>query len=194
MRLANLVDFLLVKCPDATILLAQISGVLDQAIIARIGAYNSKMSSIVSSRAGKHIMLVDMTIIKQDQLVTDGIHPNDAAYKIMASQWHDGIQKAVAQGWISAPIGPDPKPDPRSNDQNCHMRRDLALLEPRGTKMGHQCSGGVVWTQLGQIAPGVSDLLPFFTLTQRKRRQWTKEVNTPSFVVGHDSHANDGSI
>ncbi|KAL8924334.1 MAG: hypothetical protein Q9208_004115 [Pyrenodesmia sp. 3 TL-2023] len=105
------------------------------------------MSSLVSSRAGKHIMLVDMMIIKQDQLVTDGIHPNDAAYKIMASQWHDGIKKAVALGWINAPTGPDPKPDPRSNNQNCRMGLG-------GTKMGHQCSGGMVWTQLGQIAPG----------------------------------------
>lgn len=159
MRLGNLVDFLLDKCPDTTILLAQISAVLDQATSSRIDAYNSKMSSLVTSRAGKHMILVDMTTIKQDQLMTDGVHPNDAAYKIMASQWYDGIQKAVTQGWIKASIGPDPKPDPRSNNQNCHLRREFDLLKPRGTKMGHQCSGSVVWTQLGQIAPGVSHLL-----------------------------------
>lgn len=156
MRLGNLVDFLLVKCPDATILLAKLIATKGLGTISRINTYNSQLSSLASSRAGKHIIVVDMTIIKEDQLTSDGIHPNDAGYRIMARQWHDGIKKAAAQGWIKRPVGPDPKPDPRNKDQECHKRRDLALFVPRGTRLGHECSGGVVWSELGQIAHGVS--------------------------------------
>lgn len=158
MRLGNLLDYVLVEFPGATILLAQIFGARNTGTIARIDAYNLKINSLLSSRPGKHIILVDMTSIKTDQLVTDGVHPNDAAYKFMASQWHDGIKQAVTQGWVQAPIGPDPKPDPNVHDENCHQRRDLVRLGPRSTKVGHQCAGGVLWSQLGRIARGVSRL------------------------------------
>lgn len=160
-RLGHLVDYLLVKCPDATILLAQLIAARDPGHNTRIAALNSHMVSLVSSRVGKHIMLVDMTIIKENQLTADGIHPNDAAYKIMASQWRDGIQKAVAQGWVKDPVGPDPRPDPNNHNRNCHNRTALGLLEPENTKLGHQCAGGVGWMEAGKIARGVS--LPSFS-------------------------------
>ncbi|KAL8646858.1 MAG: hypothetical protein Q9210_005893, partial [Variospora velana] len=154
MRLGNLVDYLLAKFADATILLAQLVAARDPGHNARIAAYNSQMSSLVSSRAGKHIILVDMTVITADQLTADGIHPNDAAYEIMASQWHKGIQNAVAQGWVKDPIGPDPQPNPNNPNQSCINRRSLEILEPRGFKTGHQCASGVNWSQVGKIARG----------------------------------------
>ncbi|KAL8959199.1 MAG: hypothetical protein Q9193_003895 [Seirophora villosa] len=157
-RLGNLVDYLLVNCPDAAILLAQLIAARDPGHNTRIAALNSHMVSLVSSRAGKHIMLVDMAIIKENQLTADGIHPNDAAFKIMASQWRDGIQKAVAQGWVKDPVGPDPRPDPRpdpnNHNQNCYNRRAVGLLEPENAKLGHQCAGGVGWMEAGKIARG----------------------------------------
>ncbi|KAL8969093.1 MAG: hypothetical protein Q9197_004527, partial [Variospora fuerteventurae] len=140
--------------PDATILLAQLVAARDPGHNTRIAAYNSHMSSLASSRAGKHIILVDMTIITAAQLTADGIHPNDAAYEIMASQWHKGIQNAVARGWVKDPIGPDPQPDPNNPNQNCINRRSLEAPEPRGLKTGHQCATGVNWSQVGKIARG----------------------------------------
>lgn len=159
-RLGHLLDYLLVNFPDATILLAQLIAARDPGHNTRIAALNSHMVSLVSSRADKHIMLVDMAIIKENQLTADGIHPNDAAYKIMGSQWRDGIQKAVAQGWVKDPVGPDPRPDPNNHNQNCYNRRAVGLLEPENAKLGHQCAGGVGWMGAGKIARGVS--LPYF--------------------------------
>ncbi|KAL8986983.1 MAG: hypothetical protein Q9177_003772, partial [Variospora cf. flavescens] len=154
MRLGNLIDYLLARFPDATILLAQLVAARDPGHNARIAAYNTHMSSLVSSRAGKHITLVDMTIITAAQLTADGIHPNDAAYEIMASQWHKGIQNAVARGWVKDPIGPDPQPDPNNSSQDCINRRSLETPKPRGLKTGHQCASGVNWSQIGKIAGG----------------------------------------
>ncbi|KAI4175392.1 MAG: hypothetical protein LQ348_006177 [Seirophora lacunosa] len=153
-RLGHLLDYLLVNFPDATILLAQLIAARDPGHNTRIAALNSHMVSLVSSRADKHIMLVDMAIIKENQLTADGIHPNDAAYKIMGSQWRDGIQKAVAQGWVKDPVGPDPRPDPNNHNQNCYNRRAVGLLEPENAKLGHQCAGGVGWMGAGKIARG----------------------------------------
>ncbi|KAI4141771.1 MAG: hypothetical protein LQ341_003437 [Variospora aurantia] len=154
MRLGNLIDYLLARFPDATILLAQLVAARDPGHNARITAYNSHMSSLVSSRAGKHIRLVGMTIITATQLAADGIHPNDAAYEIMASQWYKGIQNAVARGWVKDPIGPDPQPDPNNPNQDCIKRRSLETPKPRGLKTGHQCASGVNWSQVGKIARG----------------------------------------
>lgn len=131
-----------------------------------IEAFNIAIALLPVLHSGKHVQVVDMSSIQANQLVEDGIHPNDGAYKFMAGQWLDGIKKAVAQGWVKNPIGPDPKPV-KGSDHDCHKKRSTLaifepraleprMLEPRGTKSGHVCAGGVVWSSTGRIAHGVS--------------------------------------
>ena len=46
-----------------------------------------------------------------------------------------------------------------------HKRMEPVVLEPRGTKSGHQCAGSIVWSPLGKIDTlTVSNLVPSLLL------------------------------
>lgn len=157
-HLDNLMVFLNHELPDAVLLVAKIISSGEPKTNAQIAAFNLAISVWDKVQEGLgnplHVQIVDMTSIGADQLV-DGIHPNDNAYKFMASQWHDAIKEVVKKGWVKNPVGPDPKPMDGAG-QGCHKKRDLAILEPRAHKDGHWCSGPVIWSSSGRLSHGVS--------------------------------------
>jgi hypothetical protein len=36
--------------------------------------------------------------------LSDGLHPNDHGYSLMAQVWYGGIQAAASKGWINPPV------------------------------------------------------------------------------------------
>lgn len=48
-----------------------------------------------------------MSALTTADLYSDGIHPNDTGYAMMATAWNTAIQSAVAAGWVSAPANID---------------------------------------------------------------------------------------
>ncbi|KAL8741218.1 MAG: hypothetical protein Q9190_006156 [Brigantiaea leucoxantha] len=104
-------------CPDATTLVAQIVGSADPRVRKRIDAFNKVVPDNVSQRVkvGSKVLVADMSDMSDmsadnGMLVTDGIHPNDFGYTMMANTWYQGIEDAVGRGWVKAPIGADPNP------------------------------------------------------------------------------------
>lgn len=108
-RLGGLIDELVVVCPDATILVAQLVHAANPLYESRIQLFNNEVPRIVAKRAnaGHRVMVADMRSITKEYLF-DGIHPTDTGYKMMADIWFNGIMAAHAKGWIQRPIGPDP--------------------------------------------------------------------------------------
>ena len=109
-RLASLINAVISACPDATILVAQIIHNSDSATDNRIQTFNSKIPGVVSTviaNGHNNIAAVDFSSVTSD-LLNDGTHPSDAGYQNMGDIWFAAIQKAASNGWIKAPIGPDP--------------------------------------------------------------------------------------
>jgi lysophospholipase L1-like esterase len=105
-HLASLIDEIITTCPDAAILVAQLTPVAGAASEALAQTFNAAVPGIVASRvsAGHSVLVVDMTNYVTVKDLADGLHPNDVGYNLMAQAWYAGIQKAAANGWINAPV------------------------------------------------------------------------------------------
>ncbi|KAG4442317.1 hypothetical protein IFR05_002168 [Cadophora sp. M221] len=105
-RLGNLIDKILVTCPDALVLVSQIVTSGSAATRANILAYNEAIPGVVAARAakGSKVMVVDMfTRLLAPDNYADDLHPNDGGYKIMGDTWSYAIAYGNALGWISPP-------------------------------------------------------------------------------------------
>jgi lysophospholipase L1-like esterase len=132
-RLGSLIDECISACPDAVILVAQLTPIANQQAEALVETFNAAVPGIVATRAdaGKHVLTVDMSSYVNTGDLYDGLHPNDAGYNLMAECWYAGLQAAAANGWINTPV-------PVSGDRH-------------GT-----CTSGVFWDpDHGEIASGV---------------------------------------
>jgi lysophospholipase L1-like esterase len=97
-RLAGIVDTILSADPKLLLFLTQITpGQADKASYnQKVKPYNAAMVGIVSQRAaaGKHIRLMDMNTPflsnanYSTALLANGVHPNDAGYKLMGQTWY----------------------------------------------------------------------------------------------------------
>jgi len=110
-RLANLVDMCSIACPDALILLAQLTPAGTADVEARIQQFNPSVASLATSREqkGMKILAVDMPNFVTPADLKDELHPNDIGYAKMADAWYQGIQQAASRGWLTPPmdgIGP----------------------------------------------------------------------------------------
>jgi lysophospholipase L1-like esterase len=105
-RLGSLIDLCHSTCPDATILVAQLTPAANADVEARIQAFNRAVPGVVDARAknGTKVLAVDMSRYVSAANLTDGLHPNDYGYNQMAVAWHGGIQDAAKKGWIVPPI------------------------------------------------------------------------------------------
>ena len=105
-RLSAMIDQMTSAAPAATILVANLTVGTNANIVAYRAAFNTAIPGIIQAKqaAGKHVAAVDMGAITTSDLVSDGIHPNDAGYQKMADAFNQGIQTAAAAGWIAAPV------------------------------------------------------------------------------------------
>ncbi|KAH8800307.1 hypothetical protein F5884DRAFT_904986 [Xylogone sp. PMI_703] len=167
-RLGSLIDEILDACPDATVLVAQITPIEDTAANSRRLTYNAAIPDVVSARAsqGKHVELVSMEGLTLDDL-KDGLHPTDAGYEMMAEVWMAGIQKVVSNGWIKAPVGPEFVP-PGSGGKGATCP-SLPVWQGYGEKdLGYMIASGIgtngdhvyhatSWDFIGRVASGLGN-------------------------------------
>jgi lysophospholipase L1-like esterase len=95
----SLIDTILRTDPNVLLVVAQIIPTTNDAVNARVRAYNDAIPALVKKRAdsGKHILLVDMygaftanANYKTDYM-NDALHPKDAGYAKMADVWYAAI-------------------------------------------------------------------------------------------------------
>lgn len=113
-RLGTLIDECILACPDAVVIVAQITPLLDPLGDStgedKTVAFNAAVPAIVQQRVSGNnskIVLVDMQnavngLSGSD--LYDGIHPTDAGYAKMANIWMEGLRNASSAGWITAPV------------------------------------------------------------------------------------------
>jgi lysophospholipase L1-like esterase len=105
-RLSALIGQILANDPGVTVLVASLPIGTNANIAAYEPAYNAAIPGIVSAdqAAGEHVEFVNMSALTTADLYSDGIHPNDAGYQLMADAWNGGVEAAAAAGWITAPV------------------------------------------------------------------------------------------
>jgi len=105
-RLGSLIDEIAAACPDAVVIVAQLTPIASSASEANVVAFNAAVPGVVATRAaaGRKVMTVDMSNYVTVGDLADGLHPNDAGYNLTAECWYAGIQQAASNNWISPPI------------------------------------------------------------------------------------------
>ncbi|KAK2693943.1 hypothetical protein QWA68_008380 [Fusarium oxysporum] len=96
-RLKSMVEKMVSKCPDATIII----GMITDGNIAKLAAELSK--------DGSHVLAADFGPF-DDTLLSDCVHPTQKGYEILGDWWYDFIHQ-IPEGWIKDPVGPDPVRD-----------------------------------------------------------------------------------
>ncbi|KAL2074178.1 hypothetical protein VTL71DRAFT_7956 [Oculimacula yallundae] len=105
-RLGALIDMLTTACPDAVILVAQLTPATNAAVEARVEQFNPSIPGLVAARerSGRKIAVVNMTRFVTTADLKDDIHPNDAGYSKMSDAWFEGVQQASLKGWFTPPV------------------------------------------------------------------------------------------
>jgi lysophospholipase L1-like esterase len=105
-RLGALLDGCHTACPDAVILVAQLTPAADPTTQANVNAYNPEIPGLVATKVknGAKVLTVDMTAYVSIENLGDGLHPNDIGYENMAKAWMEGLREAVAKGWVTPPV------------------------------------------------------------------------------------------
>ncbi|HEV2634558.1 MAG TPA: ricin-type beta-trefoil lectin domain protein [Actinocrinis sp.] len=104
-RLSALIDQVTTNDPGVTVLVGNLIQSLNANVAADGPTFNAALPAIIQSKqaAGQHVALVDMyDAIPTSDLISDGIHPNDTGYQLMANAWNTAIQTANSAGWFSA--------------------------------------------------------------------------------------------
>jgi lysophospholipase L1-like esterase len=106
-EMGDTIDGLVKACPDAAILVAQITTSTTPKMAENIAKYDEALVPIVKKRtdAGKHVYLVDMSKlldIKTD--FHDDRHPNDVGHKKLAAKWYEALNEVDGKGWIRDPV------------------------------------------------------------------------------------------
>lgn len=105
-RLSSLIDKIVSACPDAAVIVAQITPIQDANAEARVQTFNAALPDIVASKAnaGKKVLLVDQSAYVTVNDLIDGLHPTGHGYDRMSECWLAGIQQAGVNGWIQTPV------------------------------------------------------------------------------------------
>ncbi|KAL8692502.1 MAG: hypothetical protein Q9224_003943 [Gallowayella concinna] len=109
--MGKVIDDILSSCPDVALLVAEITPFLDPARAVKRAAFNAALKDLIEARSstGKQVSLASMDRFTTQYLnVTDGIHPTDDGYKLLATVWYDAVVTASKKGWIKAPLPLNP--------------------------------------------------------------------------------------
>ncbi|KAI4098930.1 MAG: hypothetical protein L6R37_006228 [Teloschistes peruensis] len=120
-RLSTVIGAAVAACPDAAILVGTLLPLIHpkenpQLSSTDTEAFNSGLLEAVEkyNKEGKHVAVVDMARVNASHISpTDGIHPTDEGYALIAAAWHDGLIVAGAKGWIQQPF-----PESSESQQN----------------------------------------------------------------------------
>ncbi len=98
-RLANLVDDITTRAPDALLVVAAIIPTTNDGTNAKVEPYNAAMEALVEERAsaGKHVVFLDNYAAFRSNpnyktaLMADGLHPNTAGYEVLGQAFYGVI-------------------------------------------------------------------------------------------------------
>jgi lysophospholipase L1-like esterase len=98
-RLGTLVDKIISTAPNALVVVAKITPLLNNATWnSTVNTYNNAIPGLIQTRAaaGKHVILADMnTGFTAPMLSSDGIHPTQSGYNFMGDQWYSVISSVL---------------------------------------------------------------------------------------------------
>lgn len=114
-RLGHLIDKIVKKCPDATVLVAIIIGTCEPHQELNTVQYQALIPGVVKKRFndGKHVLAVNFTSFPMSEMRKDCLHPTNKGYRLIGDYWYDFMTQ-IPKDWIKKPIGPDPD---RSKDK-----------------------------------------------------------------------------
>ncbi|KAJ4120153.1 hypothetical protein NW768_010437 [Fusarium equiseti] len=111
-RLKEMVEKMIYKCPDATILLGMIANTCDSKHYhdqrERTKVYRRHIADVAAglSAKGSKVLAADFGLF-EDSWLSDCVHPTHFGYQVMGDWWFDFIRQ-IPDGWIGKPVGPDP--------------------------------------------------------------------------------------
>ncbi|KAI7770376.1 hypothetical protein LZL87_002747 [Fusarium oxysporum] len=114
-RLKSMVEKMMSKCPDATIIIGMITDVCDSEWYhfqrERTKIYRGHVAKLAAelSANGSHVLAADFGPF-DDMLLSDCVHPTQKGYQVLGDWWYDFIHQ-IPEGWIKDPVGPDPVRD-----------------------------------------------------------------------------------
>ena len=148
-RLRDVIGEIVTACPNAAVLVGTLTPLVNPRWMSKITELNSKIPDVVSGFAvnGEQVALVDMSRVNISHIHTsDGIHPTDEAYALIAAAWYEGIVEAGKKRWIRKPL-------PRASQNGSEeMSEEQGVSSGRGdgSKFSDGLTlGGSSWT-LGQ--------------------------------------------
>ncbi len=106
-RMGTVIGEIVTACPDAAVLIGTLLPLLNPQISSKTIGFNTVMMGIVwdFTQRGKKVALIDMGRVTASYIRrSDGIHPTDEGYALIAAAWHDGIVEAGKKGWIQRPL------------------------------------------------------------------------------------------
>jgi len=111
-RLGSLIDLVTAACPDATVIVSEITSIWGVDQQERVDAFNAALPGIVAKRNGssllnKHVLALNMTSYVTANDLFDGLHPTDVGYQKMAEGWMNGIMQVAERGWLNVSISED---------------------------------------------------------------------------------------
>lgn len=106
-EMGDTIDGLVKACPDAAILVAQITTSTTPQMAENIAKYDEALVPVVKKRtdAGNHVYLVDMSKLLDTKTdFHDDRHPNDVGHKKLAAKWYEALNEVDGKGWIKDPV------------------------------------------------------------------------------------------
>lgn len=100
---SEMTDQLVKNLPDAIILVAHLTPMQDESWETQRVIFNEKLTPLLEEkkRAGKKVLGVDMDgLIRETDMMPDGIHPNDAGYAKLAQAWLAALGEVHRMGWF----------------------------------------------------------------------------------------------
>jgi lysophospholipase L1-like esterase len=102
--LMRVVDDIVKACPKAAVLVANLIPLLGAERETRRIQFNNALPGAVAARTGAaddRVSLVDMGTVNASFInTTDGVHPTDEGYKLIAAAWYEAIVAASDKGWV----------------------------------------------------------------------------------------------
>jgi lysophospholipase L1-like esterase len=106
-RLKSIVEKMISKCPDATIIMGMITDVCDNKRYhfqkERTKIYRGHIAELAAelNANGPHVLAADFGPF-DDRLLSDCVHPTQKGYQAMGDWWYDFIHQ-IPEGWIKDP-------------------------------------------------------------------------------------------
>ncbi len=165
-ELSALIDRIQADKPGVTVI---VQGLLvdTRGQFERTNTFNRELRAAVATRAasGRHVRYVESPRLDVATELPDGLHPNEAGYRKMAAAYHEGLQAALADGWVkpvrAARAGTESGGTDRVRwaDFDGDGRTDQLTIADSGevrARLNRGGEGAGTWQDIGRIATGVT--------------------------------------